>query len=660
MLQTIALRAAVFHRALRRIWKWACRHPRWSVVIVMVVWYVASLIFNGALALADNGSVSSLPFLPPTEMKDTHGVSMVHYVTLPLDRGDAWTFGKTFWTSITDAIWIAHITALTWMLWQFEFLLSFQWVSWLASPIDVIAKLVHNVVSAIGWIPLALAIAALVCGIAFWTGRMAKSLVEVGVSVAAAVLAVTILANPVATLTGPNGAFSFVEKWGGSIAVSIAGGDDQLSNQDPSTTDSSKILTDTITAQLMDLFVRLPAQEIAFGHDLTGKCDDVFTAQMKADNPIDTSSTTVRDAVGQCDPSAQDYVTHSGPVQTITAAVVSTGSFTLTMLGEGLALVLMLTVLGALWQALKLIAAVNAAVLPGVARQSFWRSLIGMYVAVLCVGLTVILLSGYLRLIVDAMTAASKALGHTDVVAELLFIDMTVIVLIIGLFYIRHRAKKAGEKVADRLARLGFGGPREKHPNKALESARRVGESYLATHLRKPTRSPKQLTPAASKQPAELGYLPSATATRRPGDTLGEITAGGKSGGPNGTPGGNLLAIGSKAGSLVSTGAQLAAAASTGGTSAVVMSASKMAGKTVLQRAVAHGTEKIANGRPMPTFTGFGRQIVVDGEGKSAIAPAKAPERKSVYDVTSMPRRAPSIAASSLRRQLTSAAVGKR
>ena len=124
--------------------------------------------------------------------------------------------------------------------------------------------------------------------------------------------------------------------------------------------------------------------------------------------------------------------------------------------------------------------------------------------------------------------------------------------------------------------------------------------------------------------------------------------------------GGNLLAIGSKAGSLVSTGAQLAAAASTGGTSAVVMSASKMAGKTVLQRAVAHGTEKIANGRPMPTFTGFGRQIVVDGEGKSAIAPAKAPERKSVYDVTSMPRRAPSIAASSLRRQLTSAAVGKR
>lgn len=657
------IRFAQLRRISRITWRWVRRHPRWSVVIALGIWFIVAEAGGTVLiAQADNGTISSLPWLSPLSAKDSGGVDLLHYATLPLDRGDAWTWDKSFISSIVDPLWVFHLAAVSWVLWLFQFLLSFQWVDWLATPIGAIATFISGIVSQIGWLPLALAAVAVICGAFIMGGKVAKGVIEIAISVAASVLAVTLLANPVAALTGPNGALPWVESWGGTLAASIASDNPSLSVNDPSSTDASKALSDTLIAQLMDIWVRYPAQEVAFGHTLTGDCSTVFSDAMKKVNPIDRGDTSVRDAVHNCDPAAWDYVTNPGFGQVATVFIIQMGADILMLLGLAFSLVLMMSVGYALGQALKLTGVVYAAVAPGVARGAFWKSLIGMYTAVLSVGFSVVMLSGFLRIITAIMTSAAGA--SLPIVAQMLIVDLVVIVLIISMFVLRHQAKKAGETLAQRLSRIGFGSKSpERRPSPVMQSAKRVGERYLAEKFRKPP----VLGPGADNRALNFNMFGGGP---RPGTVDGgEFVQTPNAGGGSSPVAGRLVGGAMKA---ISTGAQVGAAAASGGTSAAVIAMGKVAGKTVLQRAVVSGgsramksltsgsesasTPPERSGRP--NYTGFGRQIVVDGQGTGKIAPAKAPERGGVYSISSMPKVSRSPISSTLRSCLEAAAKG--
>lgn len=639
---------AFYVRHFDSLRRWVRRHPRGAAALVALAVVLIINIVGTASAIADSGAgPESVPYLPPVTITDSHGVSLLHYAVLPLDRGDTWTMQKTFWTSIVDAIWIASLSSIGWMLWLFQFELSFQWVNWIAAPLTGIGQAIHNVITQIGWVPLALAITALVCGVAILTGRVAKGLAEVAISVLCAALAVGILVNPVGNLTGPSGALSWVEANGGNLAASIASDNPTPPTGTASVTDASKVLSATLTSQLVDLFVRMPAQEIAFGHDLTGSCNDTFTTAMKSASPINTSSTSVRDAVHGCDQGAWDYVTNPSPGMVWTAFLISIGGGALFLLALALGLVLLMCVLYALWSALKLVGLVYAAMLPGVAREGLFKSLIGMYVAVLSVGIVVVVMAGYLRIITSVMGAASKS--GMPVLAQTEVVDFLVLALAVGLFIIRSNAKRAGETLASRLSKFGFAGGSgpDRRPNPVLESAKRIGENYVASRMRRPNAAGNTTINNLLLSPGR------ATAGSVDAGTAYVTRPGGASGGGAAERVAGTVDAANRVRGAISAATTIGAATASGGTSAVVMAVGQVAGKQVMQRAITTGVQHTATAEA-PRFRGFGRQIVVDRDGVGTVSPLQAPQqRDGSYRVTSVAKRADTDA--QLRRRLAAA-----
>lgn len=653
--------AAAAHRTLRhaarQTWRWGRRHPRWtSFLVLFAVWAVSAMLAVPA-AYADGASQNAsntLPFLPPINAKDSNGVPLVNYAILPLNRGDVWHPQQIGISALVDVVWSMHLTVFLWVLWLLEFLLAFTWVDWIATPLNDIATVLHATLGDLTWPALALSAAGLVGGILIMRGRVAQGAADIAVSVLCAALAVGVLANPVETITGDHGALAWSEANGANLAASVLSPNNTAPTGEPDKKQAADLVTDSLSGGLIDVFVRIPAQEVAFGHALSGDCDTTFTQQMKNQSPYDTSSTSVRDAVGKCDEAAKDYVTHTSIGQVITAATIASGSDALFGLAGVLAFAYLLSVMWTLWKSIKTGIAVNLAIAPGLARQLLWRSFIGMYVGALFVGGIAVVLAGYLRILSSVMTLASKA-GLT-IVAQTGIIDFVILAFIISLIWFFVRSRKSGHKLADRLAKLGLGGEGSQMSPLTAEILRQVPRYAYDAWRRRPSTSSKK--PAAEQspepEPLDAGHLTSTPSTRRPGSR----------------PAGPALA------KAALTVGKVAAAGASGGTSAVVMKTAALAGKKVLQQHALPSLDRnvlnpkvsigpaLPSGTPASKPTGvagapatpFGRRIVVGADGTGRVEPTK-PNSAGVYRVTQMPKPQRRVSSSPVRAALERAAA---
>lgn len=651
-----------FRARARRLWWWACRHPKTAMLLALLLVWLVSAILAVPAAYADGSANSSAPpYMPPSDLKDSNGVPLWRYTILPLDRGDVWHPQKTAISWVIDLLWTINLACFSWCLWLLSFLLEFTWVDWIATPVGAIADIIQSVLSQFGWAPVALAIAGLVFGCAVAFGKFAKGAVDLGVSLLCFVLATGALANPVAALTGEHGALTWAESTGANLSVSVLSTDGADPTGTPDKEEAKDLISQSLMGGLIDVFVRIPAQEIAFGHALSGECDTTFTQQMKNASAFDSSSTNVRDAVGKCDKDAQEYVTHPSTSQILTTLSIQGGSGTLLLIALAMALITMIAVIYALMNAAKLMFNVYAAMLPGVAREALWRSWIGMYVGAFSLAVSIVMLAAYLKILGSVMKAVSDA--GLSIVAQTTVIDIFVIALIITLFWAFFAARRSGKNLAKWLATLGNRvGSNQREPLSPLkaETLRTAGR-YAANRLSRPRPKPELPVPAAAPS-LDAGHLTATPSTRR-GTATKVIRS-------------------------AATAGQLVAAASTGGTSAVAMKAMQIGGKKVLQRQalgtmpstvgkvldrkIAHGgvatTPTSSNGsstsrstaassaRPISTSTRavpFGRQIVVDPSGVGRIAPASV-DRSGVYRITRA--RPPQVAQSPVRAALERAA----
>jgi hypothetical protein len=623
----------------RRLWWWACRHPKTAMLLALVLCWLISAILAVPAAYADGSANSSAPpYMPPSDLKDSNGVPLWRYTILPLDRGDVWHPQKTAISWVIDLLWTINLASFSWCLWLLSFLLEFTWVDWIATPVGAIADTIQSVLSQFGWAPVALAVAGLVFGCAVAFGKFAKGAVDLGVSVLCFVLATGALANPVAALTGEHGALTWAESTGANLSVSVLSTDGADPTGTPDKDQAKDLISQSLMGGLIDVFVRIPAQEIAFGHALSGECDTTFTQQMKNASAFDSSSTNVRDAVGKCDKDAQEYVTHPSTSQILTTLSIQGGSGTLLLIALAMALITMVAVIYALMNASKLMVNVYAAMLPGVAREALWRSWVGMYVGAFSLAVSIVMLAAYLKILGSVMKAVSDA--GLSIVAQTTIIDIFVIALIITLFWAFLAARRSGKNLAKWLATLGNRvGSGQRQPLSPIKAeALRTAGRYAANRLSRPRPKP-ELPAAPAPSSLDAGHLTATPSARRPGSAV------------------------STAVRSAATAGQLVAAASTGGTSAVAMKAMQIGGKKVLQRQalstmpsvagkvldrkVAHGrvaqtpgltsSASIPGPRPVSTPASgavpFGRQIVVDPSGVGRIAPAST-DSSGVYRIT--------------------------
>ncbi|POH72545.1 hypothetical protein [Arthrobacter glacialis] len=447
---------------------WIYRHPKISRISAALAFIVLVEIMGAQAAYASAPSEITGPGLALAGLKDSQGVPIYQYVELPLDRGDIWTYEKTLISYPIDLIWAGHIFYITLVLSIITYILSFEWVAILATPLGTMADSLQSLMTEIKWIPFALLITAFVTGIAMLKGQTSSALIEFTLAVVLAILATGVLANPVTTLTGPTGAITQAQEWGGKLAISITVPADQQP-QDGSKFDAKTVLTDSVSASLVDMFVRQPTQMIAFGKTLDAKCAEKFDTEMKKKNPFNGGN-SVRDSVGDCDKDAKDYVQNPNFNQILSTSTISSGSLVLFIFMIILSCIFIYTVLSAIWNAFKLMIQTLLGILPYIARTGFWYGLAGIASSVFLMVFAMIFLAGYLRLTVLVLQGTA-ALGMT---LQMSIINMTLFAGLVILFIMRHKAKKSGETLGDLLNKIGKSGTRKEPSRPVTEFTKAV------------------------------------------------------------------------------------------------------------------------------------------------------------------------------------------
>lgn len=637
-------------RRIRRVWKWIRRHPLRTVAILVSIWTITSILGGNVIlaSAADGDAGASLPFLAPIDAKDSSGISIAQYVSLPMDRGGVFDPIKAFLAHTVDAIWVANLTGLSWGLWFMQFIVTLEWIDWIAPPIEAIFQILSGLLSQIGWIPVGLALAAIIGFVAIMRGRVAAGATDMAISVAASVLAVTLLANPIGLITGPDGGLRTAQAWGGSIAASISSGDASFLDKMPSPDTAREVVSEALIGQIMDAWVRYPAQEIVFGQLLEGSCATAFNDAMIASKPFEDGS-AVRDAIRPCAPDAAEYASNTNIGFIITAGIAAGGSSALNFLALILGMVLLLASGFTLWSAGKWLFSTYAAIAPGIARRAWWSSALGILAGLFTIGASIVLVSGFLSITTSMMMALAET-TPLSTLAQMIVINAVVITMAIALIWNFHKARKAGEKLSERLARLGLGKSGDRaHPIR--DRAQRMAENYVSSRLSWNAHQKASTAAAAAAGAAApaTGGSPAAAATAAsnaaptpspaPQPAITGIPAGAAPAQPmveltqtDVKKAGGVKAAATK---LLTTGASVALAAATGGTSAAVLTLTKEGGKFVLQRGIEQVTSR-GDGdhdeRPAgASFAAYGRQIIVDAAGSSQIAPREAPSRMSSY-----------------------------
>lgn len=444
--RTFATVGAILWRA--RVWIHV--HPRWARVLFFVLLEAFIVLVGNELAYADSGSNGpAAPFLMDGTIADSSGIPIANYVVLPISQGDLLHTGQAIINAFVSPIWIGNVAFISWTAWLCNWLLSFEWVQVLSAPFNGIATVIQSMLGRINWIPFALVIGCGVAAIAIMVGRHARGWSEIALSALCAVLATGMLANPVATLTAAGGALDKAEQYGSQISAAVVNTD----RTDTMQLDSAHVLNSAVTSQLVDIFVRIPAQTIAFGHVLSGQCATEFNNQMKA-NPPAMGGDDVRNAVNGCDSQAKAYNENGNFGQVWSAATFLTGGSVMLVLPLLLGGLLVMAVIGFLVASIKAMVFVYWGILP-VDRYPLWRALADMLMGLVSIVFMTIVMAAVLKLSVAALTGLSK-LG-IPLSAQMMIANLILIVLLVMLWRSHKLAKRAGRSMAEQLSRFGLG-----------------------------------------------------------------------------------------------------------------------------------------------------------------------------------------------------------
>ena len=646
-------------RGLRPVRRWTRRHPRWSKVLIVVLIDAVIVLIGNTYAYAAGADGPLAPFLPGGSIHDSSGIPLSHYTKLPLDRGDLFHPDKVFLSYFVDPIWTGHLGFVAWMLWFLEWLLSFEWVGFIATPIQGFANTIEAFLSRIHWIPIALSISGLVAGIAIFTGKVVRGGMEMLISAIVAVLAIGVLSNPVASLTAVGGALDTAKGYGSEIAAAV------VADRNSAPLPSDDVLSEAVTTQLADIFVRVPAQTITFGHVLSGDCATRFDEAMKSSAPVISNDNTVRDQVSACDATAKAYVENPNFGEVVTAGIVATGGLGLFALAIALALFFIVTVVFFLIAALKTMWNVYLAILP-VSRYGLWRSLGDTFMGLVSIVLMTVLMAAYLKFLVAILNATSS-LG---IVAQMGFVNLMIIVLIIVLWRVRQAAKRAGRTMAEQLARLGMGagGPNAQEKAMALMSMSAIASTVRSFVPARRSPAPQITdnrsinfvgipTGGGAEEPVDLGTL---HAQRAPKAPPAPVSGGSALPTRRALPAPQRAAQGvQKAARVAQTAQSVArvAKAAPGGVGAVAGAAAVEVGGAALRRkpkALGAGSTPAPEAPQRPVGP---RRIVVGADGVGHIE-RQAPRPTSTPAIPQPPRALPPSPRSSQMRELLAGAKG--
>ena len=452
----------------------AARRPRTALALKVMGLYLILAAVTDPVVHADEAKKSSggdafTLFLDTSNLKDKEGIELNRYSTLPLDRGDAFTFNKTIIANIVDFMWGMHYGMVSLALSLLHYVLSFEWLDWLLSPFMFIGSQVAPLMERMHIQPLILTLAASVFSVAFFMmRRRGAALAELAIILAVvSLISGSALANPTAKLrehTGDDGSKQTgwllnSTTWASDIAseiylhdkkkeqVEASGMGQGLTNQKPQ---------DIITRSLGSVLVREPYQVVAFGQNLDGKCKNEFNSMVRDKDYKDVASNDRRDAItssGGCS-DTKKWVDNPDLYRAVLLATYTLGALAPLFLVAVFIVLIFKSVFDACVNALLATVYAWYAMLPMVDRKKFFHRAVGTFFACLQVGVLIGVLILYLYILEQFYDATVKwaPILRSIVMAVLIFLLAKK-----SWEFFRDRGLD-GSGLAERLSQMGLKG----------------------------------------------------------------------------------------------------------------------------------------------------------------------------------------------------------
>lgn len=604
------------------------------------------LVLAGTPAAADDQGQAP-PFLSWIGLTDSRGLSAWDY-EMSINRGGITSPDKLVWSIFVDLSWQGYRAVCAVVLWFLDWVLSFSWVTTVATPLLVVGDAMQAVVNGIGLVPALLTISAVVAVLWMARGRWATGIWELGMALVIASLASGVFAQPVRMVAGPEGLIVQANQAGQQLAAELATGEAAGMSPDE--------LRAQQTGMLVDTFIRQPTQMINFGQVLDGTMCEADYNDVVAAGPYGNDS-DIRDRMKDCDEALHEYAENPSAGMALGSVMFFPAGFVVLALGVVLAGSVVAAGCWAMYQAVKSIITLLMGLLPGGGRGSLLLTVTETMISLLIMVFTSIFLGVFL-LVIQALFASSDG----EVTKTFLIVDIVILVGIVVYWRAKNSIKAMSQRLAGWMAqRPGASATRmpERSPglslrpvNSALHAASTLTHHRALRRNRPTTDGPSPADEAVpryfdGRQQTVLfvnaaggsggrGRGPSAHWGARPA-TGGGPTAGPRPGGPPaalpnvparqglppgpsavpatpgtedpGSPSPRLRRAAAVSGQLARAGTQLALAAATGGTSAAAggaVSATRAAklASTVRTARRAAVTARLAsgaiNGAPAP------------------------------------------------------------
>lgn len=373
------------------------------------------------------------------ELTDSRGVS-VWDMNLSMSKGSSWNPGdwdKRMWASVMDGAWANYRIVAAVEIWTLNWALTLDWMDWVLAPMKGLSQLVGDFMDQLGLMPLMLTVLALVTSWWLLRGRYAGGVVELLLGCIIASLALGALSDPMETIAGDNGMLVQGRDAGVELAAAFASGEvggqvdvDEYRNG--------------LTTSLVDTMVRVPHQIINYGQVIDGtSCEATYDDSVAGDD--------ARDKVGDCGEQLGEYADSPDAMKAMTVMSLLPTAYFLFLFSMLLVVLVLVTVLGAAWTAVRLVPQLVMGVVPGSSRTGLFRSLsmavFGMFMLTCSIVFVVVWMQ-----FLQTFFGASSGLPW---IVRVYLVDWLLVIGGVAIWIFRHKAKKAFQNVADRLARLG-------------------------------------------------------------------------------------------------------------------------------------------------------------------------------------------------------------
>lgn len=421
---------------------------RWATRVAVLATVVTATLAGGAVAYAgDDQARAGNPFLDAFNVKDTHGISASQY-DLNMDNGGKLNFASQYAGAMLVMWWDLYRVGISILLWLFNWALGFKILDLLIPPAQAVAETLQRLVDLPGpFGPVAVMLTVAAVPIAYWiqSGKAAAGLVELFISLAAAALIGSTLANPINSIAGENGLIIQSRDIGVSLSTEIVTAG-RATGADRGELEASS------GAMLADVFIRTPHQLINYGAVVGDdpKCIKVYDQVIKG-GPYDGDSDEPRTKMGECN---KAYL--AAAKKPITGFV---SMFFLAIAAAFLSLVVAVFVVGLTGIAAEMVKSAATfcvqllrAIIPGSSREGLGSAAAVFFVgAAMIVG--VIAAVAVFTLFVAAVF--SEASPYSPIVAFVildLLLIMTVLYAISSLIRAKKAKKTMGEKWGRKLS----------------------------------------------------------------------------------------------------------------------------------------------------------------------------------------------------------------